>query len=177
MTNKTDRIKYKRLTRQKSSFLFPSSLWLGPDHLLLVISWSVVEEYKRFYFEDIQSVTITETRTWKIFILVTGILGGVSALSALLTSGGLAVFFWTMTGFNIIIFLINLHSGPSCYCYIQTAVQREKLYSISRVRTFQKVAAVIKPLIEQTQERLEPEVLEQYISGLKNADSDSAEML
>ncbi len=116
-TDKTDKKKYKLLARQKNSLLFPSSLWLGPDHLLFVISWLAVEEYKRFYFEDIQSVTITETRTWEIFSLATGLFGALSALSALLSNGGWAVFFWIMAGFNILIFQVNFFSGPTCYCY------------------------------------------------------------
>ena len=59
---------YQRLTRARSRSAFGvvsmsrSSLWLGKDHLLCVDSSGYTETYKRFYFRDIQAVTLVATK-------------------------------------------------------------------------------------------------------------------
>ena len=57
--------KYRRLPgrgRRKQGLVFlaaaHSSLWLGPDHLLSVDRIWMNEEYKRFYFRDVQAITV-----------------------------------------------------------------------------------------------------------------------
>ena len=60
-------IHYQRLTysRGRSAFAVAvqsrASLWLGPDHLLCVDTNGYSETYKRFYFRDIQAITIRES--------------------------------------------------------------------------------------------------------------------
>ena len=41
-----------------ADFCRGSSVWLGPDHLLLVESLRFREEYKRFYLRDIQAIAV-----------------------------------------------------------------------------------------------------------------------
>src|SRR5438477_12551721 len=63
---------YQRLTRARPRSKFAvvssgnSSLWLGKDHLLCIDSNGYTENYKRFYFRDIQALLIrkTERRKW-----------------------------------------------------------------------------------------------------------------
>ena len=64
---------YHRLTRARPrsafavAFISRSSLWLGRDHLLCVDSSGYTETYKRFYFRDIQAVTIVATKRRTVF--------------------------------------------------------------------------------------------------------------
>ena len=56
---------YQRLTRARlrragffTAVATRSSLWLGKDHLLCIDSNGYGEDYKRFYFRDIQTITL-----------------------------------------------------------------------------------------------------------------------
>jgi len=53
-------VRYQKLPGHRRGFLRGSSLWLAPDHLLLVKSLRFREEYQRFYFRDIQSIGIAD---------------------------------------------------------------------------------------------------------------------
>src|SRR6185503_16307515 len=53
---------YRRLPGRESGLLSYSRLWLGPDHLLLARTTFFSEEYKRFYFRDIQAIVMRKTR-------------------------------------------------------------------------------------------------------------------
>jgi len=46
---------YRRLPGNAAALASYHRLWLGPDHLLAVRSVGFSEEYKRFYFSDIQA--------------------------------------------------------------------------------------------------------------------------
>jgi hypothetical protein len=50
-----------------------------------------------------------------------------------------------------LIFLLNLLPGPTCTCHLQTAVHREELPSLRRLRRAQKVIARLQPLIARAQ--------------------------
>src|SRR5690348_13741725 len=58
-----------------------ASLWIARDHLLNVDSTRLTEEYKRFYFHDIQSITLQRTtRRRNLNIGLTLLLGVVAVL-------------------------------------------------------------------------------------------------
>jgi hypothetical protein len=42
--------------------LHRASLWMGMDHLLSISEGPYSEEYKRFFFRDIQAITVCITR-------------------------------------------------------------------------------------------------------------------
>lgn len=157
--------KYKRLTRERGSGLFGnlslarSSLWLGEDHLLFVERTGYSENYKRFFFRDIQALTIrrTKTRLWANFILaILLVLSGLIVWAAsdewgesgLLITAGIAFVL-----FGIPLLLNNLF-GPTCACEIRTAVQKESLPSLCRVSKTRKVMNRIRPLIAAAQGQL-----------------------
>src|SRR5947208_5263032 len=88
---------YKRLTRARvrSSFAVisaaRSSLWLGADHLLCVDSTGYTETYKRFYFRDIQAITICRTarrKVWNWSLGVPGVICLAFLIANLLVSRG-----------------------------------------------------------------------------------------
>src|ERR1051326_4778766 len=96
---------YQRLTyaRARSGFvasaLSRSSLWLGPDHLLLVERRGYTEFYKRFFFRDIQAITIRQTNRHKVWTLVLSIFAAICIVLAfiILNAAG-PVGFWIMAG-------------------------------------------------------------------------------
>jgi hypothetical protein len=158
--------KYQRLTRDRGpaqlsvASITRSSLWLADDHLLHVETTGYSETYKRFFFRDIQALTIRKTKARLVWNLVWGTL---LAFSALIIWGASydnsspegAIIAGSIVGtiFGIPLLLNNLF-GPTCACEIRTAVQTESLPSLARVRKTQKVMNRIRPLIIAAQGQL-----------------------
>jgi len=151
-----------------------SRLWLGEDHLLQVESTGgYSENYKRFYFRDIQSICLQKTNTWLVINLVLAIIAGL-------------LFLWTLTvrdsagrvalGIATAIFgfflLLNLLRGSSCICQLKTAVHLEELPSLRRRRNAEKVLWRIKPMIEAAQGSAPAETIaSQYAALLANVNA------
>ena len=172
---------YRRLTRTRPRSGFSvaivgrSSLWLGKDHLLLVDTTGFTESYKRFYFRDIQAISFYRTNRWNIW---SGVLGGMAGLCLL---GGLAtgdrvglITFGIIAGIFTVALIVNLLFGPSCRCYLRTAVQSEELSSVSRVGKARKVLDQIRPLIVAAQGQLAPEEIAQKFRESIQSQSTSA---
>src|ERR1700684_2106413 len=49
---------YRKLPGTRRGFIQKSSVWAGPDHLLLVRGSRFREEYKRFYYRDVQAIAV-----------------------------------------------------------------------------------------------------------------------
>jgi len=129
---------YKRFPNSRT-FPAKDSLWLAQDHMLYVVLWFISEEYKRFYFKDIQAITIHRTPTWKRLNILFILLGGGAFLAALVSRDGFDMFFFIVAGVVFTVFLIHLIQGPTCKCHIRTAVQTVKLTPLKRVRKAKKV--------------------------------------
>ncbi|MCD4716362.1 MAG: hypothetical protein K8R45_06430 [Desulfobacterales bacterium] len=159
---------YKRLPGKKKNFLGGlNTLWLGADHMLSIDSKRVSEDYKRFYYTDIQSVVTRKTIRGKIQNLFLGLFCGLLTLLAVLIGGSWVIFFGIMAGLFFLILLFNWLLGPTCECHLRTAVQIEKLPSLNRLRSVRKAMARLKPLIEKAQGTLTPEAIEE--NALKDA--------
>lgn len=153
---------YQRLPGKKKNFLIGyHTLWQGPDHLLQIYSRLGVEDYKRFYFNDIQAII---TRKTGMGIVVNFVLGALTILFGLFagTSGGGWFFFNAIiAGVMLLIWIIHFFRGPTCETYLLTAVQTEKLHSLHRLKTTQAVMNQLKSLIEQRQGRVSSEIFAQ----------------
>lgn len=158
-------ITYQRLTRAGSrrafsvAFQSRSSLWLGTDHLLCIDSNRFVENYKRFYFRDIQAIIICKSNrraiwnailTVPVFGCLLGLLGTLTSsdhdnkeFGSLVVLGFLAIF--------LLVMLVNTLRGMGCNCYLRTAVQVEELPSLRRLPKTRKVMAKLRPLIAAAQ--------------------------
>ncbi len=150
---------YRRLTRNRSGLGTYSSLWLGPDHLLLVVSTGFSETYQRFYFRDIQSLVVADSGRFMLLLALAGcglLLCGVPAAITLFS--GSSAFPWLLvpTIPTLIIFLWNLALGRTCKVHIVTGVQTVPLPPLSRFRRTRRVFARIVPLIEAAQASLVP---------------------
>ena len=135
-----------------------SNLWLGTDHLLCVETEGYTEKYRRFYFRDIQAITLRRTKRALIWGIVTGILTAAFTLIAFFSNANATMFtFGIFAGVAAMPFILNLIYGPTCKCELRTAVQTENVPSMSRVRRARKVLERIRPLIAEAQGRLAPE--------------------
>src|SRR5258708_2639191 len=100
-------------------------LWQGKDHLLVCESMGYSEDYKRFFFRDIQAVMVRDnfrrmvwSFVWGGFLLFFLVLMGFFQSEPAL---------WFCAGFFGILFLINLLMGKGCICHLKTAVQRVEI--------------------------------------------------
>lgn len=154
---------YTRLPGKKKGLIIGiNTLWRGPDHLLAIDSKRFSEEYKRFYYNDIQAIITRQTSHGKIYNLILGAFCVCFFLFASVSEGGGALFFMIITGVFFLALFVNWISGPTCVCHLQTAVQFERLPSLNRLKSAHKTVKILRPLIEKAQGSLTPEALEAY---------------
>ena len=128
-------------------------LYRGADHLLQVSSVTFSENYKRFYFRDIQAFVVLRTNDWIVVIglllmlalVLTGLAVGVGDSVGSVVLGSFAALL-------LILALVVGLRGPSCRCHVRTAVQTEKIPSLNRLRRAEKILAELAPLITAAQE-------------------------
>jgi hypothetical protein len=172
---------YQRLTQSANggrgrftvAFASRQSLWLAKDHLLSIRSNRFIEDYRRFYFRDIQAITLRRTRRRAIWNMVLSLALLVSLASFLSSPRSiLSVDMWPWHLLFAIVslpLLINNLLGSSCTCYIRTAVQMEELPSMNRVRKVYKILRRIRPLIAGAQGELTSEQLSNGMQELARA--------
>ncbi len=156
---------YRRLPgrgRKRGGFfaLTPTraSLWAGREHLLYVFSTGYTEEYKRFYYRDIQAIVMRKTgrgSAWNFFSALSLFLFALLALTRTTTAA--AAVFWILSGLSLLVLAGNLLRGPTCVCHLHTAVSTEELPSLSRERNARKAIDLLKPLIQRAQGMLTQE--------------------
>jgi len=159
--------RYIRLSRPRTRRQGPiivsvtrSSLWLGENHLLQIDSNRFSEDYKRFYFRDIETITIRQTnryRTWNYVFALLGLLW-VAAFISNRTAAPLGAFevgvFSILWLCIVIPVIVNVFRGPSCRTMLKTAVQTEEIPSLNRIRRARRIMDRIRPLITAAQGNL-----------------------
>jgi hypothetical protein len=133
------------------------SLWRGIDHLLLVERDAFYENYKRFHFADIESITIRQTKAHQVYSIICIVLIVFFTWIAVVSSGFGRYFSEFWIAFFAIPLIVNLTLGPTCVTQLSTAVQREEL-PLRRVRKAQQLLEAIKTAVAATQGAIEPEV-------------------
>ncbi len=157
--------KYKRLPGRgprRAGFVAASfsrcSLYLGDDHLLAVESTGFSEDYKRFYFSDIQAIITRKTRRGALWSIILALMIACFFTGALFLEGeSLRILFWILSGMFLAFLLINVFRGPTCVCHMTTAVQQDQLPSLNRLRVARRVIEMLRPAIEAVQGKLSPE--------------------
>jgi len=168
---------YQRLCRARPksgfavAFVSRSSLWLGKDHLLCVDAAGYSETYKRFYFRDIQAVTLRESNRRVILNIVLGILTTILCLAGLGIWNSShepvgTVIFGVIAAFFLVLLLINTLKGPTVICHLRTAVQTEELAPLNRLRRAHKILRRIRPFISEAQGHIPPEELQQLMNQM-----------
>jgi uncharacterized membrane protein len=130
------------------------SLWCAPDHLLSISNRGYTEEYRRFYYHEIQALYFRKSATGTVINFILGALA--------LFFAATAAYNWSLHsiwapivaeifGFFLILLLINLYRGATCSFYIRTAVNVQKLSSLGRIRKARKALSILQPRIEAAQ--------------------------
>lgn len=144
---------YKKASRRASSLFSRSQLWYGSDHLLLVKEFGASEEYKRFYYRDIQTMIALRTPAyylWGIVFLVM-ILFLLGAYFGAEEVDGVAALFGL--GFITLFLGAHLLRGPTCKCWIQTRINKEKLIMFGRTAQVRRFLTQVEPKIVAVQGR------------------------
>jgi hypothetical protein len=149
---------YLKLTGRRRGIFGFTQLWIAADHILLVTSSRFVEQYKRFAFADIQAIVITsgpDRFLWQLVALTASV---VWTLLVFAVSALFAKWFFGITGAIALGFSIaDIARGPRCRCHLETAVSRELLPPVCRIRAAQKFLNRLRPAIESVQGALAPE--------------------
>jgi hypothetical protein len=158
---------YRRLPGRGTTLASYVRLYEGPDHLLQITSTGYSESYKRFFYRDIQALIIRRNRWFEYFAAGLGALTLLVALPATLAFANnreSAIVLFFVGGIFLALLLGHWLLGPTCVCEIQTAVQTERLFGLSRVRRAQKFLGRLKPLIDAAQGPLTPADLSAQLS-------------
>jgi hypothetical protein len=149
---------YQKIRGTKKGFLIGKyTLWQGGDHLLQIYSRVGVEDYKRFYFNDIQAIITRKTITGKIQNIVLVLLLLLFTIPAVLNDGGWSAFWAALAGVLLILVFVNLSRGPTCETKLLTAVQTEKLHSLHRLKNAINVMDRLRSVIQGVQGQLSQE--------------------
>jgi VIT1/CCC1 family predicted Fe2+/Mn2+ transporter len=160
MTMATKMKEYHKLPGSKKGFLIGKyTLWRGSDHLLQVFSRVGVEDYKRFYFDDIQAVITRKTAVGTIQNIATGCLVLIFVLPAVSFEGGWSLFYAIVAAAMLFLFLVGLYKGPTCETKLMTAVQTEKLQTLHRLKIASKVMDRLRVHIHRAQGTVAPDAL------------------
>ena len=129
-------------------------LFQGADHVLSVNYAGYTETYKRFYYREIQAISMRRTRedlAWNaVWVTLLIIFTTVTAVS----NGAEQIGFAVVAGVFALCLATNLFLGPTCVCHLQTAVQTEGLLALNRVRTARKTIGRIREQVAQHQSAL-----------------------
>jgi hypothetical protein len=110
------------------------------------------EGYRRFYFRDIQSITIRQTQHWLSGTAAVGVVGLACLGLAVAIPEIIARYIFGALGaaFGVAL-VLNLAAGPTCVCQVRTAVQVEVLPALNRVRRARRILEQVRPLIREAQ--------------------------
>lgn len=142
---------YKKLSRHRRNAAGYSRLWVGEDHVLLVTSSGYSEEYRRFFFSDIQALWVRRTNWSTGLNWAFGFCAALFGALGFTVPGPGGIVLWSFGGLCLIAALINVAMGPTCSVQVQTAIARHPLEPIKRVREARKVIAQLTPLIRAVQ--------------------------
>jgi hypothetical protein len=148
---------YRKLSGRKRGLFGYSQLWLAADHVLLLKSTGFTEQYQRFALADIQAITITESRDATIYQFVAGLAAILSMLAFLAIRMAFLKYFFLVTGILILAaVIVDVARGPRCRCHLSTAVSRELLRPVARIRAARSLMMTLTPAIEAVQGTLGP---------------------
>jgi hypothetical protein len=135
------------------------SLWLGKDHLLAVDRHGQQENYKRYYYRDIQAVVTRRTRGASAQNAVLFILLVLFASLIFVAGPNGRILVSVLAGCTAVFLALNFWRGPTCVCQLITAVHTEELPSLGRLKQARKVIDRLRQPVEAAQGALTPEML------------------
>jgi hypothetical protein len=160
---------YRKLPGRLRGIGYGASVWMAPDHLLLVRTRMFREEYKRFYLRDIQAIVTAQRPR---FLISTRSLAIAFAwlfpwIFWLILPAGFGIAWWAVAAILIGAWLV-FSFFFSCTCRLYTAVSDDPLPSLYRTWTARKFLDEVKPWIDEVQGSLETnwaEAIESHAAG------------
>ncbi len=145
----------------------PARAYLADDHLLLVHESIAAQEYRRFYFRDIQAI-IVRTRPARRVLNVLLCVAFVVVLVAMLAVDVVPEHKVGLHGERIVVpapvlpaliapaailavLIVNILRGPTVDCHIQTAAHVQRMPMIKRLRQARRFIQQLRGPIEQVQ--------------------------
>ena len=151
---------YTRLPGTRRGVLFSSSLWAGPDHLLLVRNTRFAETYKRFFYQDIQAVLVRKGPRFSVpaYWFIEFLFCVFAAIAEVAIPGWHRS--WVgLPGMGLLaVWLLAESLFRSCTCYVKTAVSTEELPSLFRTRYAQRSLDLMAARIAEVQGTVIPEI-------------------
>ena len=157
---------YSLLARSRAGM---ASLWRGADHLLYVRGSGFLlpftEEYKRYRFEDIQSVSIAKRSRWAKGLLwgmgfafsglILALILGLSDRESFGVGTAIFVSLFALSALAFLSALIrHLVLGPPCFCDIQTSLSRDRLRPLDRYHLSREIFEKLDGEIREGQSSL-----------------------
>lgn len=140
---------YTRLSRPAFAVGSYNSLWLGPDHLLLLTSTGYTDEYRRILLRDIQGIFLIESArhaTWQVIWIAISLIFGFTTIASLLYRSPPYISV-VLLALALIALGWNYLMGKGCKVYAITGVQTVQLPSLVRWKKARKVLGRLEPLI------------------------------
>ena len=132
-------------------------LYESSDHLMVSSTTYVEEKHKKFYFTDIQAITVKSNSEGSITSILLGILTTIIVCSGLfleMESGGSGEILFVFIAIGLvpgIMLIVNLIRGTTCSVHLHTAVQVEELTCLRHFRVARKAIARINQRIHAAQ--------------------------
>jgi hypothetical protein len=145
---------YTRMPGGLRGFVRKSSLWEGSDHFLLLRGTRFSEEYRRFYYRDIEALLVQKcARAGSIGWWVVNLIVCAVAIPTAFTSRFPIEITGAIAMLPVLLLLARLVIAlrHSCRCVVQTAVSREELPSLYRVWTAKKALGRLRDKIAEVQ--------------------------
>jgi hypothetical protein len=144
---------YRRLPGRARHWMGSTTLWLGPDHLLVVEARGYTESYRRFYYRDIGSIVTRGTGVAKVWNLILGLLVLGIGIAAAATAAENRIT-WAIPGVSLLLLLlINVVRGASCVSQITTRVQTAPL-PLRRRRAARRALSLLRERVLEAQRPL-----------------------
>jgi hypothetical protein len=137
---------------------------MGADHLLQVSNQLGWEQYRRWFYRDIQAMIARRNVTRLVWNLVVGLGGLFIGFGAILVLAAPTSSTGERTGLIVVasilgiisvgflaVALVNTLLGPSCTVYVQTPRGMEKVSAPGRLAVFERVVERVRPLAEAAQ--------------------------
>ena len=141
---------YRQLPAVRRTPVSKASVWVADDHLLSVQSSRVAEEYRRYYFRDIQALVI-ERRATSRKAITYPLLG---ILAAATTAVANAFGWWALLpGFLTAALALIEGSARECRCLIVTRTSQDFLPAFAKLRGSEAAMAELAPLILNAQRK------------------------
>ena len=130
-----------------------TSLWLGSDHILKVTAAGYSEEYRRFYLADVRGFVIQRTGAqliWSVVLCLLALCLAIAASTLVDRLGDAQVYCLVLAAGAAAcasLLVVNLIKGPSCDFYIKTAIQTDRIKSISRLKSAEALITALTPVV------------------------------